>query len=412
MRLARGTAWALIGTVISRGLWLLSSVVVARKLGKEGFGELGIIQSTVGLFGIFAGLGLGMTANKHVAEYRTKDPARAGRIMGLSGLAAWVSASIMAAVLIALAPWVAKSTLGAPHLTHSLQIGAGILFLSAVNGAQTGALSGFEAFRTNAVVNLWAGLASFPLMVAGVLLWGLEGAVWALVANAGVSWFLSHLALRRECARAGVAMSFSGCRREWRILVQFTLPVFFTYFLWAPANWVCSAIIVNRPGGYAEMGAYNAATQLSGLVRFLPAVLGSVLLPIFANIHGTGHGPQFGRLLKLQLILQGCLGAALSLPFICAPSFVMGFFGRDFIGSGIVVQLVMITVVITVLSGGGGNSCHQHRSGMERTCIERDLDRRRFARHLPRATQWSNWVGLRSSPCLATFSDLDDLVRL
>jgi len=344
-RLAKGTAWALVGTFISRGLWLVSSAVVARKLGKEGFGELGIIQSTVGLFGTFAGLGLGLTAAKHVAELRTKDPARAGRIIGLSGLVAWGSATVMAVVLFALAPWVAKNTLGAPHLTGLLQIGAALLFLNAVNGAQTGALSGFEAFKTNALVNLWAGIAVFPLMVGGVLLYGLRGVVWALVASAAVNWILSHLALRRHCARAEVPLSFTACFREWRILVLFTLPAFLSNVMWGPANWACRAIIVNQAGGYAEMGLYNAATQLSGIVSFLPGVLGSVLLPIFANIHGQGDKPKFSYLLKLQLVLQGCMGAVMALPFICAPDFIMSIFGGDFTHSANLVRLAMLTVI-------------------------------------------------------------------
>jgi O-antigen/teichoic acid export membrane protein len=55
-------------------------------LGKTGYGELGMIQTTVGMFGVFAGFGLGVTATKHVAEFRRSDPARAGRIIGLSSV--------------------------------------------------------------------------------------------------------------------------------------------------------------------------------------------------------------------------------------------------------------------------------------------------------------------------------------
>jgi hypothetical protein len=54
-RLARGAFWSLAGTFISRGLSLIASIIVARMLGKVGFGELGIIQSTMGMFGVFAG---------------------------------------------------------------------------------------------------------------------------------------------------------------------------------------------------------------------------------------------------------------------------------------------------------------------------------------------------------------------
>ena len=69
-RLARGVFWSMAGAVISRGLMLAAWVLVARMLGKTGYGELGMIQSTVGMFGVFAGFGLGLSATKHVAEFR------------------------------------------------------------------------------------------------------------------------------------------------------------------------------------------------------------------------------------------------------------------------------------------------------------------------------------------------------
>jgi O-antigen/teichoic acid export membrane protein len=159
LRLAKGAFWSLAGALISRGLALLASIIVARILGKEGFGELGIIQSTVGMFGVFAGFGLGMTATKYVAEFRTKNPERAGRVIALSNIVAIVSGGVMSLILVFLAPWLARSTLAAPHLTLFLQIAAGLLFLSALNGAQIGTLAGFEAFRTIAKVNFWAGIA-------------------------------------------------------------------------------------------------------------------------------------------------------------------------------------------------------------------------------------------------------------
>jgi hypothetical protein len=84
-RLSRGIFWSMAGSVISRGLMLCATVLVARMLGKTVYGELGMIQSTVGMFGVFAGFGLGLTATKHVAEFRQSDPERAGRIIGLSG---------------------------------------------------------------------------------------------------------------------------------------------------------------------------------------------------------------------------------------------------------------------------------------------------------------------------------------
>src|SRR5437764_513589 len=52
-RFARGAFWSLIGAAVSQGLGMFAEVVVARRLGKTTFGELGMIESTVGLFGVF-----------------------------------------------------------------------------------------------------------------------------------------------------------------------------------------------------------------------------------------------------------------------------------------------------------------------------------------------------------------------
>src|ERR1700688_3805570 len=89
-RVTLGIVWSLAGAVVSRGFLLAASVACARFLGREGFGALGMIQSTAGMFGVFAGLGLGLTATKYVSEFRRRDPAKAGRILALSASAAFV----------------------------------------------------------------------------------------------------------------------------------------------------------------------------------------------------------------------------------------------------------------------------------------------------------------------------------
>ena len=223
-RMASGAFWSIGGAIISRGLMLIASILVARMLGREVYGEYGMIRTTVTMFLVFAGFGLGMTATKHVAECRITDPERAGRIMAISGLFAVGTGTLVATGLFIFAPWVATHTINAPHLVGELRIGAFILLLNAVNGAQTGALAGFEAFRSIAKVNLWTGLVSFPLLICGAYWGGLRGAVWALAANMIINWLLNHLALRREAARFKVPFSSVGCFAEWPILLRFSLP--------------------------------------------------------------------------------------------------------------------------------------------------------------------------------------------
>jgi len=325
-RLVRGAFWSFVGALISRGLTFLSSVLVARMLGREGFGQLGIIQNTVGMLGVFAGFGLGVTATKFIAELKNKDPEKAGRIMALSGVMAAGSGGCMAVMLYLFSPWLASHTLAAPHLSGLLQIGAGILFLSAMNGSQTGALAGFETFKTIAYVNLITGIVTFPLMVGGVYLAGIQGAVWALVLSMAINWLLNHLALRREAAKAGVPFVFKGSAQEWPVIYKFSFPVVLSGTMVGPISWACNAMLVNQPNGYAEMGTFNAAYIVYGVLFFLGTVVGTPLLPMISNEFNS-YSKQLGR---TNVLLSWSLGVIPALPLLSFPELVQMLYGNKF----------------------------------------------------------------------------------
>ena len=146
-RLARGTFWTVTGAVISRLLGLLGFVILARFLGKVPFGELGTIQTTVGMFGSFAGLGIGITATKYVAEWREMEPVRCGRVIGFSLGASLVGGTLAGLGLVLFGGWLAAHTLAAPQLAPLLRAGSALVVFSTLQGAYLGALSGFEAFK-------------------------------------------------------------------------------------------------------------------------------------------------------------------------------------------------------------------------------------------------------------------------
>ena len=87
-RLASGAFWSLVGMICSKLLSVLATVIVARLLGKEAYGAMGMVISTMGAFAVLAGFGLGSTSTKYIAEYKQTDPAKAGRIYGLTTVVA------------------------------------------------------------------------------------------------------------------------------------------------------------------------------------------------------------------------------------------------------------------------------------------------------------------------------------
>ena len=48
--------WILLGNVISKFILLIATILMARYLGKEEYGQFGIIKSTILMFAMFAGM--------------------------------------------------------------------------------------------------------------------------------------------------------------------------------------------------------------------------------------------------------------------------------------------------------------------------------------------------------------------
>ena len=349
LRFALGSFWSLSGTIIARGFGLISSIFVARILGREGFGELGMIQSTIGTLAMFAGFGLGLTAIKYVAEFREKDPPKAARIIALSSAVSIGTGLFMASLLAVSADFLAERALSAAHLAGILRVSALLLLLGALNGSQTGALSGFEAFRAIAGVNIAAGVFSFPLVVAGAYWKGLEGVVWGLVGSTGINCLLNHIVLRKEAARAGVKLVRKDFLKEWSILHEFSLPAVLGSVMVGPANWICNAMLANQPRGYTEMGIFNAANQWRTAILFLPGVVGSVVLPILSNLQSPDDRTRYNKILWYNILLAGVVSFGGALIISLFASLIMKVYGRGFeSGQPVVIWLCFSSVFSSI----------------------------------------------------------------
>lgn len=344
-RLARGAFWSLAGSLISRGLGLAAAILVGRMLGAREYGQLGIIQNTIGMFGTLAGFGMGLTANKHVAEFKRTDPARAGRIIGLASATAWVSSSLMALALVASGPWLAANTLAAPELGRLLQAGSLLLLLSGVNGAQTGALSGFESFKAIARINLISGLATFPLMVLGAWRWGLAGAVWALIASQALNCILSYFAVRAEARPYGIVCRRRGSWRELDLFWRFSLPAVLTGLLNSAVAWGASALVVNQAGGYGDMGIYNAALRVKVLPETFLGMLIAPMLPVLSEAFARGDRATYRRALRFNFLLASLIIIPVSLLQAAAPRLTVLAFGAGYQGRLETVQWLMTHAV-------------------------------------------------------------------
>lgn len=351
VRILRGASWSLTGAIASQGCALLASAYTARVLGKRVFGEFGMIQSTVGTIGVLAGLGLGTTTTKFVAQYRRTDPHRCGRIIGLTMLIGMVS-GILAALIVALVAYpLADSMLSAKHLGKTLLFASPILFFTTAAGVQRSAVCGLESFRRLSVVTaIVTGLTAI-MILAGAVWNGLLGAValW-VVASVFAFWFYRRL-LNSDCRRFGIVSAWSGVWKERSIIWRFAVPTLLSGALVGPVMWTSAALLARQSSGYIQLAAFNAANQWRNLILFVPAAVGQITLPILSNLQSQTDARRYRRALLANGVLNvgSALGFAILISLCSKP--LMSIYGREYRSDYIVLVVLSVTAVMQASCG-------------------------------------------------------------
>ena len=343
-RLCRGTIWSIAGTVFSQGAVLVGYILVARLLGKEEFGAFGIIQNTAGTLGILAGIGSGMTCTKYVAQFRSTDPQRCGRIIGLGLLVSAVLAAALGAALYAFSPWLASRTLAAPGLAPELRTAALFLFATALTGAQNGVLAGLEAFQRSARLSAIRGGITIVLMAAAAQAWGLHGTVWSLAMAACIGCGIGQYELQKACAATGIRVCLGNVHGDMALVWSFSIPASLAGAMTGPAMWLAYAVLVNQPGGYGQMGIFAAANHWRNALLFLPNVIGQPLLPVLSDLHGRSPS-EFRRVLWATMATIGAATTLLAIPIVLGASWIMGLYGPGFRSFGPTLSLLAASAV-------------------------------------------------------------------
>jgi O-antigen/teichoic acid export membrane protein len=347
-RIVRGFFWSVSGAVISRGLMLLASIIVARILGKLHFGELSIIQSTVYMFTVFAGFGLGMTSTKYVAELRESDPLQAGNIIASSNLVAAVFGVVFTLLLILFAPCIATKTVNAPHLVNEIRLSAVILFFSAINGAQVGTLAGFEDFKALAKINIASGLIFIPVQFFLTYSLGLPGAILGLGVNFFLQWLFCLFAIRRSSKKFNINIRWNRSMKDVSYLWKFSLPAVLSGIIVGPVMWYCNTRMVSRFDGFNEMAVYNAAYQWQNIILFVPLAISQISLPLFSSSKNDLN--KFILLIKYNIAINFLIGISLAVIFSLLSKFIMRSYGNDFADGWKVLVILSFTGVLVAVN--------------------------------------------------------------
>ena len=348
-RIAKGSFWQFAGTAFAKLIVLVAGIACAHVLGKTEYGEFNMVRSTVNMFAVFGFAGMGVTATKFIAEYRTSDRSHIGSIYLLTNGFALLSGLIVTILIYVLAPVVAEYVLHAPQLLLPVRIGAILLFVTVINGAQQGTLAGFENFKAIALNTFWGSLAESVFMLAGGYLWGVKGAILGYGAGFFVLYFLNNYVIRTILRNEKIEYNYSIFQKEdFKLLYKFSLPAALSSMLVAPVLWVVRALLV-RSFGFDELAVYEAADQWRVMMLFIPAAICQVVLPVLSSMVNDDQG-KFWKVIRYNIYLNASISLLIAIGISLLSIYIMPLYGEGFSDPWPLVFLAISTVFNSIAS--------------------------------------------------------------
>jgi O-antigen/teichoic acid export membrane protein len=343
-RLMTGTLWNVVASALNQGGSFLAGVAAARLLGQEAFGQYAIVISTLMSVSVVAQTGLGYSASKHIAEFRSADVARVGRILGLCQILCPALALAFTLAVAGSAPWMARHVLGSNELSVPLALGSVSILFSAVHSFLAAAISGLERYRALVAPSALSMLVTIGAVGAGASFGGVTGAVAGFSAAGAFRWFLYRRALECETRKLGFQPASEGRRRELPLLYRFALPATLSGYLIVPGLWFTNSLLVRQPDGYGAMALYTAAQSVRLLAMFVPQLINAVGLSMLNNVRGNRG--SYGQVRRMNLALQTGCAAAVALVLVFTGRRILPLFGRDFTDGGQSVLVVLLAAAV------------------------------------------------------------------
>ena len=287
------------------------------------------LRDTVIMFSSFAGLGLGLTASKFIAENLKTDKEKAGRIIGLTMLFGIMAGVLVGSGVLMASPIISESMLHNSDFTDDMRLASIMLFFSSLNGAQIGVLQGLQSYKVIAKINIWQALCSAPILIVATYFGGMHASVLGFTFYNVIICVFSHFALRRETRKNNVVVNYKDAFKEKSLIWTYSLPAFLSGLIITPMKWVSEVTLINTPEGSRQLGIFMAAQALGSMFLMFTSMLNAPFITTMAKHKNDDIDNSFNR---FNIIIPWAIGIALTLPFLFFPEIGEFVWGQDYAG--------------------------------------------------------------------------------
>ena len=332
--------WAVIGNGIGNFLFLVAGIIIARILGKDLYGEYGMVKTPMFNIAAFSTFGLGYTSTKFVSEFMQKDKRYIKDIVKKSLCITLVSSSTLCILLFVFAKPLSVFV-NTPELATPFRF-LGIILICRAMATTSGAIcSGFKDFKFVGINNIVSGLA--------LLIFGFVLTYYGSVTGSLIALFISQLtifALNIFVVIKHVKLLPKESKKSGNNLFSDSLPVALQELSYMIATWGAT-LLITKYASLGEVGIWTAAQQWYSIVLFIPGLLLNVVL---AYLSGSIDVKQHEKLLKKMLLINFVCAIIPLIIVMLLSNYIELMYGITFEGLSLVLNTLLICTVFSCLS--------------------------------------------------------------
>ena len=347
-RLYVGTIWSLVGAATTRFSSLITSILVARIIGVESFGSFVVLQSTIALFGVFSGLGIGVVATKFSAELIRKDPNKLGKLLTFLNRVAIAGGLVTSIGVASFSSGIANHAMHQAIFTGLIELASISIFLQTIDGYNNASLIGLEEVKKSTIGSILSSIAGIPIALFLTWEYGLLGATIGMVFLNAIQVLTSTLILKRSLKSHKINTG-SVDIKDFKVIRDYALPALLGSVIVSPSQWVAQILLLNGLGGAVQVAILGVGLQWYQVVFFFPVAFGKIVQPILTDALNNGKKIDVKIVLKISVILNGLISIFIAIILILLSKIILNSYGIDIEDASKIFSLLIIAAVISVI---------------------------------------------------------------
>ena len=348
-RLITNTAVLTIGDGIGQALLFFSTIVIARLLSPEDFGDFGIIRSTILLSIAMTGMRMEMTGNKYVAEFYQRDLCKCARIISVILIITLISTTIVLGLIPLISNWIAVSIYNKPYLADYLVIASLVIFFATNRSTLTGILNGFERFKYGAYASVVSSMVGVGMIILLTWSYGVIGALWGYVIHRSLYMCVSLYFVLSTLKSSKIQLVFSGLSHELKEVMGFMIPGYIIALSVLPLRWISEAFLIRTQNGSYEMALVTIALTFQVIALFPITKLQAPLISVLSS-----NKREHVELNSLNINASFWLACPFFIITILWPDLVGYVFGEEYQSTRLnyLIIIISLSTLVGIMSKG------------------------------------------------------------